>query len=155
MAYASVSHPSGDTAPEHVGKPIPDQDDPMTKPFWEAANRGQLVVQQCQSCQKYHQWPVGLCPNCLSDDLSYVEVDGAGRVYSYTVVRDQRIPAFDDLVPYLIASVQLDAAPEVMLLTNLPGTPIDAVHHGMPVRVEFEEIAPGINIPQFVAVEKE
>lgn len=153
MPYASVSRPRGDEGPGHVGKPVPDQGDPVTKPFWEAANRGQLVIQQCQSCRSYHHPPVGLCAECLSDELSYVDAAGTGRVYSYTVVRDQRIPAFDDLVPYVIASIELDDAPGVLLLSNLPGTEIDDVRHGLPVRVAFEEIAPGVNIPQFVVAE--
>jgi acetyl-CoA acetyltransferase len=78
-------------------------------------------------------------------------MSGRGHVYSFAVVHDQRIPAFDKLVPYVVASVSLDDAPEVTLSSNILATPVDEIRSGMPVIVEFEEIAPGIAIPQFRA----
>ena len=63
--------------------------------------------------------------------------------------RGQRLPAFDDLMPYPLAYIQLDDAPGVTLLTNLPGAKVEEVKSGLPVDVEFEEITPGTLIPQF------
>ena len=79
-------------------------------------------------------------------------MSGRGRVYSFAIVKDQRLPAFDELMPYPLAYIELDDAPGVVLLTNLPGTPVDEVRTGLPVEVEFEEIAPGTFIPQFHVV---
>jgi uncharacterized OB-fold protein len=152
MPYPGVRIPQSPGMEDgHHRKPIPDQNDPLTRPFWDAANERKLVVQQCQECDKFHHPPVGICRNCLSTNLSFREMSGRGHVYSFAVVHHQRIPAFDKLVPYVVASVSLDDAPEVTLSSNILATPVDEIRSGMPVIVEFEEIAPGIAIPQFRA----
>lgn len=137
-----------DTTTQTIGKPVPVPDE-MTAPFWEAARQHRLVIQQCSDCETFHHPPVGICSQCLSIDLQFVDVSGRGYVYSYSIVRDQRLPAFDDLMPYIVAEVRLHDAPGVRLLSNLPGTAIDDVHCGMEVEVDFEEIAPDVVIPQF------
>lgn len=150
MSYSGVSAPPESTETGRPGgKPVPDQHDPLTRPFWLAANERRLVIQQCQTCRRFYHPPVGLCWDCQSPDLLFTEVSGAGQVYSFAVVRDQRQSAFDALVPYVVATVSLDDAPGVFLRSNLPGTAIEDVTSGMAVRVDFEEIAPGVNIPQF------
>jgi uncharacterized OB-fold protein len=121
----------------------------LTEPFWAAANEGRLVIQRCTSCRCFHHPPQGICRSCLSTDLEFVPVSGRGTVYSYSVVRDAQIPGFK--VPYVVASVRLEDAPEVFLLTNLPGVSVEEVRSGLAVEVEFEEIANGIRIPQFRA----
>ncbi len=149
MPYSSASPRPESGANAVHGKPIPDPDDPLTGPFWAGANQKRLLIQRCEQCARFHHPPVGICKDCLSTDLTFVEVTGDGHVYSFAVVKDQRIPAFDALVPYVVASVELDDAPGVFLQTNLPGTPIDGVRSGLAVTVDFEEISPGVNIPQF------
>lgn len=151
MSYGVVGAGGRAAAGRHHDKPVPDPDDALTKPFWEGANAGKLVVQNCENCGKFHHPPVGLCWNCLSTSLLFQQVSGRGRVHSFAVVKDQRLPAFDALMPYVVAAVNLDDAPGVILLSNIPGTPIAEVHLGMAVAVEFEEIAPGVSIPQFRA----
>ena len=134
-----------------AAKPIP-VPDALTRPFWGAANEQRLAIQRCAGCERFHHPPVGICPECLSTDLAFREVSGRGRVYSFAVVKDQRLPAFDALMPYPLAYIELDDAPGVVLLTNLPGTPVEQVRTGLPVEVEFEEIVPGTFIPQFHVV---
>lgn len=150
MSYAGESAPVGATITDEPGsRPRPDQDDPLTAPFWRSAARGELVIQQCGGCRRYHHPPIGLCWECLSTDLPFVTMNGRGSVYSFAVVKDQRLVAFDELTPYVVATVRLEDAPDVLLRTNLPGVPIEQVRAGMPVHVWFEEIAPGCFLPQF------
>ena len=155
MSYTGVAAPPGASDRQSTGTPIPDPNDRLTRPFWQAASKGQLVIQQCQSCRTFHHPPVALCPNCLSDRLEFAQVNGKGRVYSWAIIRDQRIAAFDSRIPYVVASVELDDAPGITLPSNMPGSPLDALRHGMPVEVVFEKIAEGVSIPQFRSIEKE
>lgn len=152
MAYGEAGVASRAARPAAT-KPLPDPDDPLTAPFWAAAREGRLVIQQCQACGTSHHPPVGICHKCLGTELAFTPVSGKGHVYSFVVVRDQRLPAFDNLVPYTVATVTLDDRPGIFLVSNIPGTPIDQVRSGMPVSVDFEEIAPGVIIPQFRAAE--
>lgn len=134
--------------------PMPDQNDRLSAPFWKAANNGRLAIQRCDSCREFHHPPVGLCPHCLSEKLSFTEVSGKGRVYSWAVVWQARISAFEGKVPYVVASIDLDDAPGVLfMLSNMPGTAADQMRHDMPVNVIFQEIADGVFIPQFESAE--
>ena len=59
------------------------------------------------------------------------------------MVDHQVHPAYP--VPYTIVLVDLDDAPGVRLLGNLPGSP--DLHEGMPMRVRFDEVAEGVAAP--------
>ena len=126
--------------------PIPDE---LTKPFWDAVNKQQLVIQRCQDCKRFHHPPVGLCPDCYSANLEFESVSGRGKVSSYSITHDARTPAFSEIQPYPVAIVELEEQRGIFLFTNLPGAPHDQIKSGQPVEVEFEEIAPGRFIPQF------
>jgi uncharacterized protein len=126
--------------------PIPDQ---VSKPFWDACNEKRLVIQRCQQCKRYHHPPQPICPDCLSVDLVYEPVSGRGTINSYTITRDARQPAFIAIQPYVVAQIELEEQPELIMLSNLPSARHEDVKIGLPVEVEFEEIVPGRLIPQF------
>ena len=75
--------------------PVPDE---WTKPFWDAAKRGVLELQRCQSCGHFQHPPYATCVNCMAIDLKFEPVGGAGVIYAYTIMYhtgDQRFAAFD------------------------------------------------------------
>lgn len=133
----------------HKPVPVPDE---LTQPFWDAVNNKKLVIQRCENCTKYHHPPVGICIHCLSTDLAFAPVSGLGRIYSYTITHDARQPAFEAIIPYTVAMVELDEQPGLFMLSQIPGTPCYEIKHGLRVKVDFEEIIPGRFIPQFRAV---
>ena len=49
--------------------------------------------------------------------------------------------------PYLVAQVELEEGTRIV--ANIRGCATEAVHIGMPVEAIFEEIAPGVVLPQF------
>lgn len=132
-------------------KPIPEADR-YSEPFWAAINQRKLTIQRCQQCKYYHHPPVGICTECLSVDLVFEAVSGDGSIYTYTITHDPRQPAFEAIMPYTVAMVELDEQPELFMLSNIPGTDPSDVRHGQRVRVDFEEIVPGQLIPQFRTV---
>lgn len=98
--------------------------DPLTLPFWEAATRGELVVQRCSSCGHHQLYPRPFCLACDGDDLRWVRAAGTGTVYTRTVVR---VPVSPDLEPpYAVAVVELDEGPRLMGNLADASTPIDA-----------------------------
>jgi len=48
-----------------------------------------------------------------------------------------------------VVLVELDEQDDIILLTNMPGVPLDRVAIGLPVVVDFEQIDLGVRIPQF------
>ena len=114
---------------------------PETRPFWDAAAAGTLLLKRCDACGEPHYYPRAICPFCGSDRTAWVAASGRGTIYSYSVFR--RAP-----VPYAIAYVTLEEGPTMM--TNIVDADLDAIRIGQPVRVRFTPTDGGPPVPTFV-----
>ena len=110
----------------------------LTQPYWDAARRGELVVQRCASCDRWSFPPRANCPGCGSADLSWRPVSGKGTVYSYTVAHRPPHPVFFDQCPLTVAIVALEEGPR--LISNITGCDPNQMEVGMAVEVAFEQI---------------
>ena len=88
-------------------KPLP-PDTALSRPYWEAARQGKLMVQQCASCGRLRHYPTLLCPSCHSHEVGWVQLSGQGRVHSWTVTHHAFHPAFRDELPMVLVTVDLD-----------------------------------------------
>lgn len=113
---------------------------PETKPYWDAAAAGKLLVKWCQACNQPHHYPRSICPHCGSDRTEWREASGRGAIYTYSIMR--RVPE-----PYVIAYVTLEEG--VTMMTNIVGADFDAIRIGMPVRVVFTPSDGGPPVPMF------
>lgn len=113
---------------------------PETKPFWDAAGEGTLLLKRCDACGELHYYPRVACPFCGSDRTSWEAASGRGTIYSYSVFR--RAP-----VPYAIAYVSLEEGPTMM--TNIVDGDLDAIRIGQRVRVRFVPTDGGPPVPMF------
>ena len=77
----------------------------VSEPFWAAARRHELVVQQCTACDALAFYPRSTCPSCGSAELDWRPVSGNGTLHSLTVARRATHPKLADRVPYVIAVV--------------------------------------------------
>ena len=127
-------------------KPIPRVDE-ETKGYWEACRRHELYIQRCRNCDTKRLYPRAVCPKCLADDTEWLRCAGTGSVYTFTVTHQNQAPGFREELPYVLAYVELDEG--LRLLTNIVQCPVDAVHIGMRVQVEFEDVADDVAIPRF------
>jgi uncharacterized OB-fold protein len=121
---------------------------PATSGFWEAAARGELVVQCCLSCGGDQHPPRGTCAACGASRLDFRASSGLGMVYSYTVVERALIPELREVVPYVLGLVDLIDGPRMMALLRVDP---DEVRIGMTVRVSFEQITAESALPVFIA----
>ena len=136
---------------EKYQKPLPRIDE-RSRPYWEAAKRHELLLQQCQECG-HHRYPSGeTCPSCLSDRLEWAKASGRGVVYTWTVFHQLYHPAFEKDVPYAVVAVELDEGPR--LLTNLVDCKVEAINIGMPVEVVFDDVTEEITLPRFRPVSR-
>ena len=129
-------------------KPVPLPDD-TTRPFWDAANQRQLVVQRCSACRYYNHPPRTVCDTCLSRELNFETVSGRGHVYSFTVMHLRDVPGFEQEAPFITIVVELEEQPMLLMVSNLPVAERDRVWIGAPVTVEFEDRGNGTFLPQF------
>ena len=117
--------------------PVPN---PETKPFWEAAAEGRLLLKRCRSCGEVHYYPRTLCPLCGSGETEWQPASGGGTIYSHSVMRRAE-------APYAIAYVTLDEG--VTMMTNLVDCDLDAIRIGQRVRLVFKPTEGGPPVPTF------
>jgi uncharacterized OB-fold protein len=113
---------------------------PETKPFWDAAAEGRLLIKKCVTCGQVHFYPRAICPFCGSDKTEWVTASGRGTVYSYSVMR--RVP-----IPYALAYVTLEEG--VSMMTNIVDCDLDAIRIGQRVTVAFKPSEGGPPVPMF------
>ena len=129
---------------------IPDE---LTKPFWDAANEGRLVIQNCVDCDKLQNPPQPTCSECgVGDSLGWKQMSGRGTIYNYCVVYDCPIRLLQEDQPFNLAVVMLDDDPGIQMYSVLPGTPVDEVPVGGAVEVIFEATANGQKVPEWQVV---
>ena len=132
-----------------TGFVLPDLEDDDAAPFWQAAARGELLMQACAACGRRRMPPRPMCPGCRSLRQEWVSVSGRGTIWSFVVVHPPLLPAYQELAPYNVITVALDEDPHLRLVGNLvervdgPINEVDpaTIRIGQPVRVVFQQIA--------------
>lgn len=127
-----------------VSRPLPIAS-PETAPFWEACKRGVFLIQRCRVCGKFQYHYRGFCCHCWADAVDDVPVE-EGKVWTYTVVERNVMPAFRNLVPYAVALVELPQG--IKVLANVINCDPDSIAIGMPVRITFIDVGE-MRLPMF------
>ena len=130
-------------------KPAPQPLNPeLTRPFWEATKRHELVLPRCRHCARFHFYPRELCPHCFSKDLEWVPASGRAHLYTYSIIHQPANPAFAPDVPYVYATVQLDEG--VFMMSNVINCRIpDDIKIEMPLTAVFDDVSPEWTLVKF------
>jgi uncharacterized OB-fold protein len=125
--------------------PVPDE---ASRPFFEGAARGELVLQRCRSCGAF-MWPVKpRCVECFAGELEWAPASGSAELYSFVVVH-QRYPGFEE--PYVLATVETSEG--VRFNTGIAGTDPEELKIGMALEVVFERVSDDVVVPKFRRVQ--
>lgn len=124
--------------------PLPTTD---SEPYWRGALHDELLLQKCVTCSNYRFFPRHLCPFCGSVDFEWQAAAGTGTVYAVTVVHRAPSKSFIADCPYVVALIELDEGPRMM--SNVVGSPPEAVKIGQRVHVVFDHIADDVALPKF------
>ncbi len=121
--------------------------DPESAPFWAATKQRKFLIRHCNACGRSHFYPRHSCPHCWSDNVEWRPASGKGRVYSYTVIHHNDASPFREMLPYIVALIELEEG--VRVTANIvEGTP-EVMHVGMPVEVVYEHVTDEVTLPQF------
>lgn len=129
--------------------PAPDE---QTRPYWEGAKEGKLVMQQCQNCKFFIHPPQFFCANCkgINPNLGWGQLSGKGKLYNYALHHDTQIGGFEDKVPYILAIIQLDEQEDLMVYGNILNAAYEDLKLGMPLQAVWEDTDnPDIKIMQW------
>ncbi len=138
--------------------PLPSTDDPVDEPYWEAARRGELVVQTCAACGKRRFPPRPMCPACQSMQHSWQSLPGEGRIWSFVLPHPPLLPAFAQIAPYNVIIVELATDPSIRMVGNLVTGADGAINEidpatikiGTPVRVVFHRVNDDVALARWV-----
>ena len=117
--------------------------------YWDAAARGHLAIQRCETCRTWNHPPSISCPDCGSTALRFEQVSGRGSIHQFAIARQSKLDGFESRVPYTIAAIELDEQSQLIVVANIVDAEPVEVGIGRRVRVTFEEAA-GCTLPQFV-----
>ena len=134
--------------PPRAKRPQPRLDD-ANRAFWTGGAEGKLMIVHCADCGQYTHPPKQFCRHCQSENAAPQAVAGTGVIDTFTINYQPWMPGLE--VPFVIARVRLDDAPDVILTTNIVNSPVDAVDFDDKVRVVFEE-QDGVYFPLFEKV---
>jgi uncharacterized OB-fold protein len=128
--------------------PLPNSQ-PESDYYWEKAKAHELWLRKCNECANAYFYPRDICPNCYSNNVTWIQASGKATLYAYSIVERGPTPAFREVVPYVAAIVELEEGPRMP--TNLVGVPFDEEHIkvGMPVEVTFDEVTDEVTLPKF------
>jgi uncharacterized protein len=121
--------------------PAPDN---ASRYYWQSAAEGKLVVQRCTTCGVYQFYPRSLCASCAGE-TEWVDATGRGTLHTYTVIRQNRSPAFAALSPYVVGIVELDEG--VKMMSNIVDCEIDQLEVGMALEVLLLKAADDVGLP--------
>lgn len=111
-----------------------------TGAYWQGCSDGKLLLKRCDDCQEVHFYPRAICPRCFSDNTSWFQASGRGRIYSYSVTRRAK-------PPFAIAYVRLEEG--VTMLSNIVEADFDTLAVNQPVEVTFVTSEGGQALPVF------
>ncbi len=136
-AAAAVATAAGASTPslanDLVARPVPPANE-LSRPYWEAAAQGRLVIQACAQCGTRRHYPRLLCTQCFSDAAVWHTATGRGTLHSWTVSHHAFHPSFKSDLPYTLVTVDLEEG--VRALGRWVGPA--ALSMGQPVQGQFE-----------------
>lgn len=132
-------------------RPIPQQSVYVdTKPFWEGAKAGKLVLQYCEDSGRFQHYPRPVSIYTGGRNLSWKEVSGYGEIYACTVVRVPG-PGLEGRLPLAVVIVELEE--KVRILGNVLDKDPMAVRIGQKVQVAWDRLGADLKYPAFRVIQ--
>lgn len=110
--------------------------------FYDRLREGRLSTTRCAKDALLHWPPRTACPQCHTEELSWVDLPERGRVYAFSAVLVGAPLGMEADVPFAVGLVDLDGVP-LRLFGRIEGKPWNALRVGELVRVEPYDIGDG------------
>ncbi|MEX0730587.1 MAG: Zn-ribbon domain-containing OB-fold protein [Aquisalimonadaceae bacterium] len=115
--------------------------------FWRGTEEGKLMLQYCTDSGRFQHHPRPISLYTGKRNLEWRQVSGRGTIYAHTVLRTPSLVRDPDMVPVLLATIELDEG--VRILGNILAAKPEEISVGKRVRLAWDEIAEGVKYPAF------
>ena len=106
--------------------------------FYKFVSEKRLMAATCNECGTVLLPPKPMCTKCLSTNLKWIELEGAGKLLSYTIIHVAP-EQFQSITPYSVGIVELQNG------LRLPGMIRDVdpkeIRVGMDLKIDFDTSA--------------
>lgn len=114
--------------------------------FYKFVSEKRLMAAKCNNCGSILLPPKPMCTNCLSTNLTWKEIEGIGKLLSYTVIHVAP-EQFQSLVPYNVGIVEFKNG------LRLPGmirnVAPEKLRIGLELRISFDTRIDSTQWPQW------
>jgi hypothetical protein len=114
--------------------------------FYKFLAQGKLMAGKCTRCGKIHLPPRPLCDNCFSQEFTWTEVSGKGKLLTYTVIHIAP-PQFQPMTPYAVGIVQLENGAKIPGM--ITGATQKQLRIGMDLTIDFAACSTTQQWPQW------
>jgi len=114
--------------------------------FYKYLSQGKLMAGKCQKCGSIHLPPRPLCNKCYSQDFTWIEVYGKGKLLTYTIIHIAP-PQFQALAPYTVGIVLLENG--LRLPGMISGVFEEQLKVGLELTIDFKACSIGQAWPQW------
>ncbi len=101
--------------------------------FVKHLEEGKIMGTMCKKCRALYFPPRADCADCLSSDVKWIELNGRGKLITYTTSHFAPV-GFEDEAPYTLGLAELDEGPQVFARLS-KDILADEVKIGMKVRL--------------------
>ena len=103
--------------------------------FYKFVSEKRLMAAKCNECGTVFLPPKPMCTKCLSTNLKWIEVEGAGKLLSYSVIYVAP-EQFQSIAPYTVGIVELKNG--LRLPGMIRGVNPEGIKVGMKLIIDFE-----------------
>ena len=108
---------------------------PVIENFYRFCSQHRLMAVKCANCKALVLPPRGICPKCMADKLDWVELEGRGKLLTYTIIHFPPTQ-FQAFAPYAVGIVRLAEGPQMPGMIR--NTKFEDLKIGMELQTSFE-----------------
>jgi uncharacterized protein len=122
--------------------PLETEKDTRLSRFYDRLREGRLSTTRCPKDRLLHWPPRTACPRCHTEELEWVDLPEAGRLYAFSAVLAGAPLGMEGDIPFAVGLVDLDGVP-LRLFGRVEGKPWNALRIGEKVRAESYDVGDG------------
>jgi len=117
--------------------PLQDEKNTRISQFFRNLKEGRLTTTKCKECGKLMWPPRIVCPECLSENLEWVDLGVEGELYAFTEIRLGAPLGFVEDVPFCVGIVRIGG---LLISSRIDDVSYEDLKIGDKVRLKIVEL---------------